>query len=58
MNTILWLISLFNGLAEMALEILAQEKVWLDKARYADAERIFYEKPGKVTWYFTPYRWV
>lgn len=32
----------------MALEILAQEKVWLDKAKYADAERVYYEKLSKV----------
>lgn len=32
----------------MALEILAQEKVWLDKSRYADAERAFYERSSKV----------
>lgn len=33
----------------MQLEILAQEKVWLDKSRYADAERIYNEKQSKVT---------
>ncbi|XP_025193699.1 probable elongation factor 1-delta isoform X1 [Melanaphis sacchari] len=33
----------------MALEILAQEKVWLDKSKYADAERMFYEKQSKNT---------
>jgi len=32
----------------MALEFLAQEKVWLDKSKYADAERMFYEKQSKV----------
>ncbi|XP_025193700.1 elongation factor 1-delta isoform X2 [Melanaphis sacchari] len=32
----------------MALEILAQEKVWLDKSKYADAERMFYEKQSKI----------
>jgi len=33
----------------MSLEILAQEKVWLDKSKYADAERVYYEKLSKVT---------
>lgn len=32
----------------MALQILAQEKVWLDKAMYIDAERKYYEKLSKV----------
>lgn len=32
----------------MALEILAQEKVWLDKAKFADAERVYYERLSKV----------
>lgn len=32
----------------MSLEILAQEKVWLEKAKYADAERLYYEKISKV----------
>lgn len=32
----------------MALEILAQEKVWLDKAKYTDAERVYYENLSKV----------
>jgi len=32
----------------MSLEILAQEKVWLDKSKYADAERVYYEKLSKV----------
>lgn len=32
----------------MALEILAQEKVWLDKAKFADAECAYYEKVSKV----------
>jgi len=32
----------------MALEFLAQEKVWFDKAKYADAERVYYEKLTKV----------
>ncbi|KAL4107389.1 hypothetical protein QTP88_017736 [Uroleucon formosanum] len=31
----------------MSLEILAQEKVWLDKSKYADAERVYYEKLSK-----------
>ncbi|XP_022166606.1 elongation factor 1-delta-like isoform X1 [Myzus persicae] len=31
----------------MSLEILAQEKVWLDKSKYADAERVYYEKQSK-----------
>lgn len=31
----------------MALHILAQEKVWLDKAMYIDAERKYYEKLSK-----------
>ncbi|XP_050424433.1 probable elongation factor 1-delta isoform X2 [Adelges cooleyi] len=33
----------------MSLEILAQEKVWLDKAKYAEAERIYYEKQSQNT---------
>ncbi|XP_008187648.1 uncharacterized protein LOC100165226 isoform X3 [Acyrthosiphon pisum] len=33
----------------MSLEILAQEKVWLDKSKYADAERVYYEKLSKNT---------
>ncbi|XP_022166607.1 probable elongation factor 1-delta isoform X2 [Myzus persicae] len=33
----------------MSLEILAQEKVWLDKSKYADAERVYYEKQSKNT---------
>ncbi|XP_025419469.1 probable elongation factor 1-delta isoform X2 [Sipha flava] len=33
----------------MSLEILAQEKVWLEKAKYADAERLYYEKMSKNT---------
>lgn len=44
---IFYVIDLFY-LAKMALEILAQEKVWLDKSKYADAERVFYEKSSKV----------
>lgn len=32
----------------MALAILAQEKVWLDKSKYADAERLYFEKNVKV----------
>jgi elongation factor 1-delta len=32
---------------KMSLEILAQEKVWLDKSKYADAERVYYEKVSK-----------
>jgi len=32
----------------MALQILAQEKVWLDKSKYADAERLYFEKLSKV----------
>lgn len=35
-------------LDKMSLEILAQEKVWLDKSKYADAERVYYEKLSKV----------
>ncbi|CAI6360419.1 unnamed protein product [Macrosiphum euphorbiae] len=31
----------------MSLEILAQEKVWLDKSKFADAERVYYEKLSK-----------
>lgn len=38
--------SFYSG--EMALEILAQEKVWLDKSKYADAERLYFEKCSKV----------
>jgi len=33
----------------MTLEILAQEKVWLNKSDYADAERVYFEKQTKVT---------
>lgn len=49
-NFITWIILLKNlfFLDKMALEILAQEKVWLDKSKYADAERMFYEKQSKV----------
>lgn len=32
----------------MSLQNLVQEKVWLDKSKYADAERIYYEKLSKV----------
>jgi len=32
----------------MTLEILAQEKVWLDKSKYAEAERVYYEILSKV----------
>ncbi|CAI6371261.1 unnamed protein product [Macrosiphum euphorbiae] len=32
----------------MSLEILAQEKVWLDKSKYADAERVYYERLSKL----------
>lgn len=32
----------------MALKDLFQEKVWLDKVKYLDAERIFHEKLSKV----------
>ncbi|VVC24919.1 Hypothetical protein CINCED_3A019641 [Cinara cedri] len=35
----------------MALEILAQEKVWLNKSKYADAERVYYEKLSKAAEY-------
>jgi len=35
----------------MALEILAQEKVWLDKSKYADAELLYFEKFSKVNEY-------
>ncbi|XP_025419470.1 elongation factor 1-delta isoform X3 [Sipha flava] len=35
----------------MSLEILAQEKVWLEKAKYADAERLYYEKMSKANEY-------
>jgi len=31
----------------MALEILAQEKVWLDKSKYADAELLYFKKFSK-----------
>lgn len=27
---------------------LVKERVWLDKAKYADAERVYYEKLSKV----------
>jgi len=30
------------------LEILAEEKVWLNKSYYADAERVYFEKQTKV----------
>lgn len=36
----------------MALEILVQEKVWLDKAKYVDAERLYYTHFSKVIQYF------
>lgn len=36
---------------KMALEILAQEKVWLDKSKYVDAERLYYEQNSKVNEY-------
>jgi len=42
-------IKLIIFLEKMSLEILAQEKVWLDKSKYADAERVYYEKASKVT---------
>ncbi|XP_016658835.1 uncharacterized protein LOC100167121 isoform X4 [Acyrthosiphon pisum] len=32
----------------MTLEILAQEKVWLNKSYYADAERVYFEKQTKI----------
>lgn len=35
----------------MSLEILIQEKVWLDKAKYNDAERMYHEKSAKVNEY-------
>lgn len=41
----------------MALEILAQDKVWLDKSRYADAERVYYEKIAKVIWFLFLKNW-
>ncbi|XP_022166620.1 uncharacterized protein LOC111031120 isoform X2 [Myzus persicae] len=37
----------------MTLEILAQEKVWLDKSNYADAERVYFEKQTKTIKYET-----
>jgi len=40
-------------LDKMTLEILAQEKVWLNKLYYADAERLYFEKQTKVILYFS-----
>ncbi|XP_060874487.1 uncharacterized protein LOC132948155 [Metopolophium dirhodum] len=37
----------------MTLEILAQEKVWLNKSYYADAERVYFEKQTKILNYET-----
>ncbi|VVC24920.1 Zinc finger C2H2-type [Cinara cedri] len=34
-------------MVKMMLKILIQENVWLDKAKYADAERVYYEQLSK-----------
>lgn len=50
MYTSIYIQCLYNlfYLVIMALEILAQEKVWLDKSKYVDAERLYYEQNSKV----------